>query len=617
MRNAEGHEIKIAHGALSPKFRGQLAALPLAEGGDVDPRQPGAMNMAEGGDTSDERANDQDLVDSTQNDDLARMVEKESMDKRAYARGGKVKMYAGGANPVDSKDDSPEQIASDAAAQAPAAQPQSPVNIQINPTPAPNAAPPSAQQGSADSAPQSAQPQQAPAAAAPQAPQDQSAQMPPTVQGGPSAGQVPQDSSMPEYPTLQAPVIQQGAQQVANQQDMARQAYIQRHMTDTTGFAEDLNNGHISPKSYGEIADKHTLGRIGTMFGMLLGGIGSGLSGQPNALMGMMDKEIDRDLTAQQNSKSNAQNLYNLTSQRVTAEANAGLTNVTSAERVLAQAKVNYQVMALHKMVEMTKRLPPGPQKQAGEQAIAMMAGKIRDGEYQMLDKMYAMEQLGGGGGNSTGNETALDPQEAAFQARNAALSKSDDPHNIAVAQYEADRHIPGIPGFATDKVPEHDKSLLLSQNTLDQKGKDLLSYINQHKGLDWHRWSPNDRAIATQKVEEMKNFYNNSIGGGALTEGRLGWYDEQFAKHPLDIIPQLLGSTAKFKEVIDSNAMRRDTMLKSLGYKGFPKNSPLLSEPSPSRSQSTPSKDSGMIERSWNGRTALYDQNKKFIRYK
>ncbi len=634
LRNPEGHEIRVAHKPLSPKFRGQLASLPMAEGGNVDPRQPGALNFDGGGDiptTStpklDSSADQMDFgikgasgkvgeitgggggggglmsllaladggdipnTSTPQLESSAKQMDfgikgasgrigdimgKGGGEEEALARGGKVKMYAQGtqSGPVDSKDDSPEQIASDAAAQAPAAQAPPTVIVNNNPTPAPNS-PPSAQQGSAptsaDSAPQSAQPQASAQQSAPQRSAEgaPASPMPPTVQGGPSAGQVPQDSPMPEYPTLQAPAIQQGAQRVANQQDMARQAYIKRHMDDTTGFAEDLNNGHISPKSYGEIADKHTLGRIGTMFGMLLGGIGSGATGQPNALIGMMDKEIDRDLTAQQNSKSNAQNLYNLTSQRVTAEANAGLTNVTSAERVLAQAKVSYQVMALHKMVQMTKTLPPGPQKQAGEQAIAMMAGKIRDGEYQLADKLYAMEQLAApsaGNESSSSTPSPAQSQENAFKAHNEAMIKTGDPQYIAMAQNAQAKHFPYVNAVANDSIVPSDKELYKNLHQFNDKMEDLQAYMKAH-GNVWDNMSPTIRNVAMQKAKETAMLYGNSIPI-SQTEGARNWLEEQFlAKNPIDVISQkLLGSRKVMKEIQNSNGLRQKDLLGKYG---------------------------------------------------
>jgi hypothetical protein len=71
-------------------------------------------------------------------------------------------------------------------------------------------------------------------------------------------------------------------------------------------LAEDFANKAIDPKRYWN--DKSALGKIGTIFGLLIGGIGSGLTKQPNAALEMMNKEIDRDIEAQKQSKEGALN---------------------------------------------------------------------------------------------------------------------------------------------------------------------------------------------------------------------------------------------------------------------------------------------------------------------
>ncbi len=631
MRNAEGHEIRIFHSKLSPKFRGQLAALPLADGGDVpDTQVPklesssgddsggskgggGAsslmklapMMLAEGGKAQDDRANDQDLVDSTQNDDLARMVEKESMDKRA--RGGKIKMYA----------DPQEKVSADDSAPSTPPQP-APATVNINvgggmpQMPAPGSDPALLQQQSApsearQSAPQRMSPeaqavQNSPAGISPeqmaqiqqgsaptsaesapqnaqsQAPTQQSApqgsaegapsQMPPTVQGGPGAGQVPQDSPMPEAPMPSAPVTHNTGQALANQQNQDRQNFIKAHTEDAQAFANDLSNGHISPKSYGEIADKHTLGRIGTMFGMLLGGIGSGLSGQPNILMGMMDKEIDRDLDAQQKSKSNAQNLYNLASQRISSEAGAGLTDAQAQALKYTTAKSYYQQLLLHKFMGMVSKLPPGPQRQQAEASIGMMANQIANGDYQVLDKIHAMGMLTGGGMGSGGG----DPEEAAFQSRNKAMAESGDPATIAKAQWESERHLSGIPGLAgqtaSRPMDESVRGTINAQNILDHKVADVLDFAHktQFEKNPLQRIK-NDR-VGAQKAEELVGYLNQSNGGGILTDGRLKWLKEQTGDNPSSIWQNINGHNDRLREIQRSNQSRQDDLLNSYGLK-------------------------------------------------
>lgn len=78
-------------------------------------------------------------------------------------------------------------------------------------------------------------------------------------------------------------------------------------------FAQDLQRGHIKPETLqGLYAKEDTLGKIGTLFGLLVSGVGSGLSGQPNAVLQMMNQTIERDLDAQKASNQNAQNWLRL-----------------------------------------------------------------------------------------------------------------------------------------------------------------------------------------------------------------------------------------------------------------------------------------------------------------
>lgn len=85
--------------------------------------------------------------------------------------------------------------------------------------------------------------------------------------------------------------------------DLTPQGKMQEYMSRQT----DMANGHIHPQTYSEwYGKKDTPGKIGTLFGLLLSGAGSGLSHQSNALMDMMNKEIERDVQAQRDNIGNA-----------------------------------------------------------------------------------------------------------------------------------------------------------------------------------------------------------------------------------------------------------------------------------------------------------------------
>jgi hypothetical protein len=96
----------------------------------------------------------------------------------------------------------------------------------------------------------------------------------------------------------------------------AAKTLMDQHASDVN---QDLQLGHITPKTISDLMYKDNEGQpLGTfekcrnIFGMMLSGIGSGLAHQPNLYAQMMQKQIDNDILAQQNSKENATNLYRL-----------------------------------------------------------------------------------------------------------------------------------------------------------------------------------------------------------------------------------------------------------------------------------------------------------------
>ena len=150
---------------------------------------------------------------------------------------------------------------------------------------------------------------------------------------------------------------------------------------------EDLKNQHITPENYGDLfAKKDTLGKIGTLFGLLLSGAGSGLSHQHNAVMDMMNKELSNDFEAQKQSKANAQNFLRIAQQnelndsQVDFQHKQGLLTDAQARSMKADVDLkatttalNYaKLAALGYTRDQVAKMPPGPQK---DQATAAVQG--------------------------------------------------------------------------------------------------------------------------------------------------------------------------------------------------------------------------------------------------
>ncbi len=156
-------------------------------------------------------------------------------------------------------------------------------------------------------------------------------------------------------------------------------------------FANDLHAGHVKPETYRSLFDKKdTLGKIGTLFGLMVSGAGAGLTHQPNALMAMMDKQIQNDLEAQKTNQSNKQSWYKLQIEHTRNQAMNNLTNSDAAknwtenqrERFINanqgiidgmgtfQTENNMLIGGIQDQQNAINKMPDGPQRQASQNSL-------------------------------------------------------------------------------------------------------------------------------------------------------------------------------------------------------------------------------------------------------
>ncbi len=195
-------------------------------------------------------------------------------------------------------------------------------------------------------------------------------------------------------------------------------------------FAQDLQRGHIKPETMADLfGKKDTVGKIGTIFGLLIGGAGAGLSGQPNALLGMMQKEIDNDLAAQQHSNENAQNWLRMSQQHEMQKAQIGRmktenrlteTQIGKAPSEIAlnkahtasakadadlkatqNAKTKMQMSLYQQLQDQVNKMPPGPSKDAATNLLTNTLGpgiqnNIKQTNAATADQLQARAKLRG-----------------------------------------------------------------------------------------------------------------------------------------------------------------------------------------------------------------------------
>ncbi len=632
LKHQDGHELRIRHDILSPKLKAQLLAMvppkdkeepKMAEGGDVqaysnprlanpkdplptadyhdrttpeqdkerqaqqakdypskpEPKEPeptGYTDYAEGGDVlaSGSKKGVSTQGEIVRNKESRHQAKAEASGRMEMERHNKPKMKfaeGGEAEAPDAKDAVGKAInltintAAQPQAQPPVAEQPAPP-MQQSPAQAPEAPAPNV----SDAPPASLRANEEPKAEQPQEqPQKEAAQ-----ESSPTASSAaPEDQAQPEQ--LQEQPIQAPAPQVPPQVAHAQQTK-QELDKEALAWNQDLASGHITPKTYKDLFhDKSTGGRIGMIFGMLLSGIGAGMSGQPNALMALMDKQIAQDLEAQKTSKANAQNFLRLTqaAQLNKAQIKAAESGVrmNDAQVKLTLAEANTKAYALaqthmlqstyHDLVNNVVKMPEGPQKEAAKQQLAIIQGQI-GGKINNLNDSAAgasayyntlFNQAGGQGNNEEG-----------FQKRTQGM-RMLGPEGEKRADDAESKHMPGFKGSASIAIPPADREAINSGVEFDQKLNRMVDWTKKHSGS----LNPIDIKAGKALAAELQGAYRQATHGGVYKEGEQNFISKIIDEDPtkffnkVRVLPSL-------NAVVQENRQRINQKAKALGLPGY-----------------------------------------------
>lgn len=537
-KNKSGHTIGIAKKGLSPKLLKELSALPLhAAEGDVieDPTKEFA----------DEDPNATDVT--------GRPVKKYAGSDRQSTFSSRV---SDDAYKLGRFLDNPVARAAEAAG----------INSQVSPKPdfSSMAAKEPEQPQMAEPAPDK-KPSLAPEEKTSLAPQPKATERKPSL----LAESQPASDAAPVTPTA-APLSQSDELIQANEaRQKAKEQYEVKNAeslgAEDAAWKQDLRNGHISPQTYGSLfAKQDTLGKIGTLFGLLLSGAGSGLSGQPNMVMEMMNKEIENDRLAQEKSKDNARNFIKLNMEAELNKANMSLMQAQQAG-VLSEIQLRAQTMAynqmamsaLHSMSGMVDRLPPGPAK---DQAAQIVNGVSQAASASIQQKNQA---------------AAAELAEMQFQKSNEALefaaAASGKPELARVAQFRRDRHVPGY-GEASLEVPGGVRQSLIGKSEFDRAAKEYIAFAEKHK-YNLNKLNPAERAkIVNQGVAlaaDVQNKYRMKNEGGVWKSGEQEFIENTVPSHP-EKWSASFNAIPKLKQALHDNEADAKNLAGGYGIKGF-----------------------------------------------
>ena len=395
------------------------------------------------------------------------------------------------------------------------------------------------------------QPDRAPA----QAP-DTDAQPDPGTPGTPGT---PAQSPQPQTGIPQAPgqtMVQDAQQQAQGYAPVnATQQQAQEYQTEAVKFAQDIASGHITPETYHSLfAKKDTLGKIGTLFGLMVGGAGAGLTHSANPVLSMMDKQIANDLEAQKTSKVNAQNFLRLNQANELLKADipnkvatgkligAQTQQATAAAKIDADTHVINQmkIAKLASIMGLVSKLPPGsPQAPAAQQALQQVEAHT----------MQSIQQ----------NSQAAAQQKAAIKQ-----FSNDQQANMLLGMPDiaADNNSKMVPGFgkAGKPVDKDVQTELKNRLDLEKAAQEYVQFATDNQG-NWANLNAQQRLDVEQRGANMAKALQDKYGTahGKNSAGERGELNKIIPDTPVSFLARF-NQIPKVQEIIHSNRMAADT---------------------------------------------------------
>jgi len=479
LKHRDGHELKIAHKGLSDKHRDELHRLPMAKGGEV----------------------------------------------KYYAGGtGEVKADTKPEEFTPGKDYSQEPLPADPVASL------APPPAEAEPKSHDKEAMVKALKGQAPytDVPEAGAPAPAPVPqATPQAP-------PAETQPGATSAILGASQPAPETPKQELKAEEATKSPAQAAQDT--KAFIAQ---ERANFQRDMDDGHITPHQYGELFDrKDTLGKISSVFGLILSGASSVLAINPRPLMNFMDREIERDLSAQTKSNENAQNWYRLHQQNLKNLSEVGLTNVDRDTKSYALSKDKMFQASLNEMARGIKQLPDSdPRKAPGNQLLAMMHPMIAERSANaatIAASAAEYQKLLFGGNQPSGSEAGFKQQVQGLRMLG--------PMGKQKAEELESKHYPGFKGQASLPLSESDREKFEKGINFDQQLDRFTRWTKKHSGA----LNPVDIATGSAMAAELSSAYRDSIHGGVFKPGEQSFIGSVIDPNPtkffnaVRVIPKL-----------------------------------------------------------------------------
>lgn len=352
--------------------------------------------------------------------------------------------------------------------------------------------------------------------------------------GEQAQGQQIQETAKGELGQRRAQAESNYAQKVQRFNDVYASDY-ENILADRRGLERDVMEGKVNPQKY--LQNMSTGSKISTALGLIVGGMGAGLTHGPNLAFQYLQSQIDRDIDAQKTELGKRQNLLSYNMQQ-----GKDLREATEFSRLQMNDIMNSRLRALAD--EATDPIAKG--------RILEIAGQFhqKNAEIQHnLSLQKAMMQTSPGQG-----------EESNFQQRMNYLRMNNQ---APLAKDMESKHVAGIPGSASVELSATNRSDLEAKANFDQKLADYISFAKQHSGsID-----PRISAQGAAKAAELQGLYRQATNGGVYKEGEAHFISQLIDPKPTKFFNNLRGVIPKAQALQQSNLESLNTLKQSLGF--------------------------------------------------
>lgn len=278
----------------------------------------------------------------------------------------------------------------------------------------------------------------------------------------------------------------------------------------------DIQNQHIKPDQY--ISDMSVPGKLMTGIGLILGGIGGGLTGQENPAMKFLQAQIDRNIHAQTAELGKKENLLS-----------ANMRQFGNIQQARDFTRVQNNDM-IKNMIDQAAAKAGTPMAQA---EALKAKGQLDQQSGMLMAKLGAMNTINspkaGQGDISSALQTLrfTDPEQA--------------------KEIEG-RLVPGV-GIGNVPVPSDIRSKILAHQQLDERAKDLYKWASDHTGS----LNPKDIAVGKEKALALQSLYREGTLGTVYKAGEQPLLDKVVGSDPTSFFNSM-SNLPKLKEVVESN---------------------------------------------------------------